>query len=99
MKKLILVVNYDCPNHYEDYVHRVGRTGRAGNKGYAYTFILPENQERMAGDVCRAFEAAGQPPPDDLKEMWEGFQAKMKTVSLFVILRALRESKCSLLCA
>ena len=27
---LILVVNYDCPNHYEDYVHRCGRTGRAG---------------------------------------------------------------------
>lgn len=41
IKKLILVINYDCPNHYEDYVHRVGRTGRAGNKGYAYTFILP----------------------------------------------------------
>ncbi|KAI1710101.1 DEAD/DEAH box helicase domain-containing protein [Ditylenchus destructor] len=44
VKKLILVVNYDCPNHYEDYVHRVGRTGRAGNKGWAYTFILPETQ-------------------------------------------------------
>ena len=28
VKNLILVVNYDCPNHYEDYVHRVGRTGR-----------------------------------------------------------------------
>ena len=27
MKNLILVVNYDCPNHYEDYVHRCGRTG------------------------------------------------------------------------
>lgn len=44
VKKLILVVNYDCPNHYEDYVHRVGRTGRAGNKGYAYTFILPHGK-------------------------------------------------------
>lgn len=44
VKKLILVVNYDCPNHYEDYVHRVGRTGRAGNKGYSYTFILPEGK-------------------------------------------------------
>ena len=41
VKKLVLVVNYDCPNHYEDYVHRVGRTGRAGNKGFAYTFVLP----------------------------------------------------------
>lgn len=28
VKQLILVVNYDCPNHYEDYVHRCGRTGR-----------------------------------------------------------------------
>jgi len=25
-----LVINYSCPNHIEDYVHRVGRTGRAG---------------------------------------------------------------------
>lgn len=32
MKQLMLVVNYSCPNHYEDYVHRAGRTGRAGNK-------------------------------------------------------------------
>lgn len=31
--QLRLVVNYDVPNHLEDYVHRVGRTGRAGNKG------------------------------------------------------------------
>lgn len=32
VKQMILVINYSCPNHYEDYVHRVGRTGRAGNK-------------------------------------------------------------------
>ncbi|CAF2504990.1 unnamed protein product [Rotaria sp. Silwood2] len=42
---LILVVNYDCPNHYEDYVHRSGRMGRTGNMGYADTFITP-TQER-----------------------------------------------------
>ena len=33
VKALRLVVNLDSPNHYEDYVHRVGRTGRAGMKG------------------------------------------------------------------
>uniref|UniRef100_A0A7I4YP67 Probable ATP-dependent RNA helicase DDX46 n=1 Tax=Haemonchus contortus TaxID=6289 RepID=A0A7I4YP67_HAECO len=86
VKNLILVVNYDCPNHYEDYVHRVGRTGRAGNKGYAYTFILPEHQERMAGEVCRAFETAGAKPPPELKAMFEKFKAEMaaqgKTVHL-----------------
>uniref|UniRef100_A0A183D229 RNA helicase n=1 Tax=Gongylonema pulchrum TaxID=637853 RepID=A0A183D229_9BILA len=77
VKKLILVVNYDCPNHYEDYVHRVGRTGRAGNKGYAYTFILPTGQERMAGEVCRAFETAGKEVPAQLKKMWEDYKAQM----------------------
>ncbi|OZC09870.1 hypothetical protein X798_02976 [Onchocerca flexuosa] len=77
IKKLILVVNYDCPNHYEDYVHRVGRTGRAGNKGYAYTFILPTGQERMAGEVCRAFETAGKEPPESLKKMWEEYKTHM----------------------
>lgn len=37
-----LVINYMCPNHLEDYVHRVGRTGRAGQKGTAYTFITED---------------------------------------------------------
>ena len=39
VKDLVLVLNFDVPNHHEDYVHRVGRTGRAGNKGTAITFI------------------------------------------------------------
>ncbi|CDH93272.1 RNA helicase [Caenorhabditis elegans] len=77
VKNLILVVNYDCPNHYEDYVHRVGRTGRAGRKGYAYTFVLPEHQEKMAGEICRAFETAGCKPPADLKAMFERFKSEM----------------------
>ena len=33
------VINYDIPNDYDTYVHRIGRTGRAGNKGNALTFI------------------------------------------------------------
>jgi ATP-dependent RNA helicase RhlE len=33
------VVNYDLPETYEDYVHRIGRTGRAGNKGFAISFV------------------------------------------------------------
>ena len=37
------VFNYDVPNHAEDYVHRIGRTGRAGNEGHAYTLALPED--------------------------------------------------------
>jgi len=40
----VLVVNYKVPNHFEDYIHRIGRTGRAGNKGTAITFITPDEE-------------------------------------------------------
>ncbi|KPJ18682.1 putative ATP-dependent RNA helicase DDX46 [Papilio machaon] len=73
VKQLVLVVNYDCPNHYEDYVHRCGRTGRAGNKGYAWTFLTPE-QGRYAGDVLRAFELAGSAPPPELRQLWDRYK-------------------------
>jgi superfamily II DNA/RNA helicase len=33
------VINYDMPATYDDYVHRIGRTGRAGKKGIALTFV------------------------------------------------------------
>ncbi len=33
------VINYDIPENYDDYIHRIGRTGRAGKKGYALTFV------------------------------------------------------------
>ncbi|XP_017785596.1 PREDICTED: probable ATP-dependent RNA helicase DDX46 [Nicrophorus vespilloides] len=77
VKQLILVVNYDCPNHYEDYVHRCGRTGRAGNKGFAYTFITPE-QERYSGDIIRAFDLAQVTVPEALRTLWDTYKAKQE---------------------
>lgn len=53
VKGLDLVVNFDPANHMEDYVHRVGRTGRAGNHGDAYTFVTSE-QERPITDLVKA---------------------------------------------
>lgn len=41
------VVNYDVPHHAEDYVHRIGRTGRAGRTGIAYTLMTPEEEENL----------------------------------------------------
>ena len=38
------VVNYDLPNASEDFVHRIGRTGRAGKKGVATTFVMPQEK-------------------------------------------------------
>merc|ERR1712154_225817 len=40
---LRVVINYNPPHHYEDYIHRIGRTGRANNRGVAYTFINRDN--------------------------------------------------------
>lgn len=68
VKDLGLVINYECPNHLEDYVHRVGRTGRAGSKGSAYTFITPQ-QAQYAGDLVRALSSSGAPVPADLQRL------------------------------
>ena len=38
------VVNYDLPNASEDFVHRIGRTGRAGKEGFATTFVMPQER-------------------------------------------------------
>ena len=42
------VVNYDVPWHPDDYVHRIGRTGRAGATGKAFTLVTPEDAEAIA---------------------------------------------------
>ncbi|CAA6654797.1 unnamed protein product [Spirodela intermedia] len=76
VKELELVVNYDVPNHYEDYVHRVGRTGRAGRKGCAVTFIS-EEEERYTPDLVKALELSEQAVPEDLKALASGFMAKV----------------------
>ena len=52
VKGIGLVVNYDLPDNPEDYVHRIGRTGRAGASGRAVTFALQE-QERDVRDIER----------------------------------------------
>ncbi|HTH97311.1 MAG TPA: DEAD/DEAH box helicase [Stellaceae bacterium] len=42
------VFNFDVPIHAEDYVHRIGRTGRAGNQGQAFTFAMPAEGRAVA---------------------------------------------------
>ncbi|KAI1423980.1 hypothetical protein F5Y12DRAFT_501462 [Xylaria sp. FL1777] len=78
VKQLKLVVNYDAPNHLEDYVHRAGRTGRAGNKGTAVTFITSD-QENCAPGISKALEQSGQPVSEQLEEMRKAFREKVKS--------------------
>jgi len=53
------VINYDVPGAPEDYVHRIGRTGRAGNQGKAITIVAPVDElsmraiERLTGQSVR----------------------------------------------
>ncbi|NIR74471.1 MAG: DEAD/DEAH box helicase, partial [Gemmatimonadetes bacterium] len=42
------IFNYDVPSHQEDYVHRIGRTGRAGREGIALTIAMPQDGKYLA---------------------------------------------------
>ena len=42
-----LVLNYDIPEHSEDYVHRIGRTARAGSAGHAISFAMPDQRREV----------------------------------------------------
>jgi len=78
VKNLVLVVNYDCPNHYEDYVHRVGRTGRAGNQGYSYTFITPE-QDWYSGEIIKALELSESLVKQELRDLFTKYKVRMES--------------------
>ncbi|MEE2934413.1 MAG: DEAD/DEAH box helicase [Planctomycetota bacterium] len=67
------IINYDVPQDCDDYVHRVGRTGRMGRDGVAFTFVVPGEGEVLTSieqrinkelkrDSIEGFEAV-EPPP------------------------------------
>jgi ATP-dependent RNA helicase RhlE len=73
-----LVVNYDLPSNPEDYVHRIGRTGRAGAVGHAISFAMPHQRSdvksieqviRMAVRVTPVpfLSRSGKPQPSQLR--------------------------------
>lgn len=78
-----VVVNYDVPSHPEDYVHRVGRTARAGATGVAYTFVNDKDKLRMAkiesfidksiprASVTEFLKNATDLPVDDIEQIRE----------------------------
>ena len=47
------VINFDLPQDIEEYVHRIGRTGRIGNKGTATSFFQPGKDERIARSLVK----------------------------------------------
>jgi ATP-dependent RNA helicase DDX3X len=57
------VVNYDLPNNIDDYVHRIGRTGRCGNLGHALSFINDKNRN-IARELQDLLTEASQTVPE-----------------------------------
>lgn len=68
IKDVKYVINYDYPNSLEDYVHRIGRTGRAGAKGTAVTLFTTDNA-KQARDLMMVLRDSKQEIPSALVEM------------------------------
>ncbi len=63
VKEISLVLNYDLPDNPDDYVHRIGRTGRAGAPGHAITFATPE-QSKDIRDIEKSIRGQLPLSPD-----------------------------------
>ncbi|CAH1130000.1 unnamed protein product [Ceutorhynchus assimilis] len=62
------VINFDYPSNSEDYVHRIGRTGRSQKTGTAYTFFTPQNSNK-ASDLVSVLKEAKQVINPKLQDM------------------------------
>ncbi|KAK9505265.1 hypothetical protein O3M35_009356 [Rhynocoris fuscipes] len=62
------VVNFDLPSTIEEYIHRIGRTGRVGNRGKATSFYDPSQDSALAGQLVTVLKQTDQPVPDFLSE-------------------------------
>uniref|UniRef100_A0A8C4F2V4 Probable ATP-dependent RNA helicase DDX52 n=1 Tax=Dicentrarchus labrax TaxID=13489 RepID=A0A8C4F2V4_DICLA len=62
-KGVNLVLNYDFPTSSVEYIHRIGRTGRAGHQGKAITFFT-ENDKPLLRSIANVIKQAGCPVPD-----------------------------------
>merc|ERR1719253_123258 len=68
VKDIKYVINYDFPGSIEDYIHRVGRTGRAGATGSSYTFFTSD-KFKHAKDLVKVLNEANQPVPEELQKL------------------------------
>ncbi|KAK2003708.1 DEAD-domain-containing protein [Colletotrichum falcatum] len=68
VRNITHVLNYDYPNNSEDYIHRIGRTGRAGAMGTAVTFFTTDNS-KQARDLVNVLREAKQEIDPRLAEM------------------------------
>ncbi|KAL4088911.1 hypothetical protein QTP88_023994 [Uroleucon formosanum] len=72
---ITVVINYDFTKDIEEYVHRVGRTGRAGKTGLAITLMTRKDWGK-AKDLVEVMKKSGQDVPPELQEMASRYEAK-----------------------
>jgi ATP-dependent RNA helicase DDX5/DBP2 len=64
-----IVVNFDFPKEMDSYIHRVGRTGRAGKKGFAVSFFVPDKNARLARELVDILNRTSQNVPQELQAL------------------------------
>jgi ATP-dependent RNA helicase DDX52/ROK1 len=62
------VINYDFPQSTASYIHRIGRTGRAGREGWAYTFFTEDDSELLRS-VANVMSISGCDVPEWMLQM------------------------------
>ena len=68
VQQVSLVINYDLPSNRENYVHRIGRSGRFGRKGVAINFVCEEDM-RSLKDLERHYSTRIEELPEDISDL------------------------------
>jgi translation initiation factor 4A len=68
VQQVSLVINYELPTNQENYIHRIGRSGRFGRKGVAINMIGPDELE-MKGQIEKYYSTKIIPLPDELSKI------------------------------
>jgi superfamily II DNA/RNA helicase len=68
VQQVSLVINYDLPKDKESYIHRIGRTGRYGRKGWAINFIM-QNDCRTLQDIENFYSTQINEMPSDIPDL------------------------------
>lgn len=68
VQQVSIVINYDIPNNYENYLHRIGRGGRYGKRGTAINFLTIKDKQKIA-DIQNNYNIVIEPLPKNYEEI------------------------------